>query len=139
MGSTCTFLSVVWFQLNLFQDGDETSIYNSAQALITFQKLYGQFPRIVGKGDSAAVSSACSHFFRWVVPHAISFKRLATLLTRHPSSQTSNITPDTPSGKIDSLVILDRKVDMITPLLTQLTYEGLIDELIGIKNCVFRL
>lgn len=24
---------------------------------------------------------------------------------------------------------------MITPLLTQLTYEGLIDELIGIKNC----
>jgi hypothetical protein len=25
---------------------------------------------------------------------------------------------------------------MITPLLTQLTYEGLIDELIGIKNCL---
>lgn len=24
---------------------------------------------------------------------------------------------------------------MITPLLTQLTYEGLVDELIGIKNC----
>lgn len=24
---------------------------------------------------------------------------------------------------------------MITPLLTQLTYEGLIDELIGIRNC----
>lgn len=24
---------------------------------------------------------------------------------------------------------------MITPLLTQLTYEGLIDELVGIKNC----
>jgi len=36
---------------------------------------------------------------------------------------------------IDSLIVLDRKVDMITPLLTQLTYEGLIDELIGIKNC----
>jgi len=133
MGSTYTFLSVSWFRLNLFQDGDETSIYNSAQALITFQKLYGQFPRIVGKGDSAAVSSAWSHSFRWVIPHVISFKRLAALLTRHPS----NITPDTPTGKIDSLVILDRKVDMITPLLTQLTYEGLIDELIGIKNCVF--
>lgn len=24
---------------------------------------------------------------------------------------------------------------MITPLLTQLTYEGLVDELVGIKNC----
>lgn len=26
---------------------------------------------------------------------------------------------------------------MITPLLTQLTYEGLVDELIGIKNCMW--
>ena len=26
---------------------------------------------------------------------------------------------------------------MITPLLTQLTYEGLVDELIGIKNCEY--
>lgn len=25
---------------------------------------------------------------------------------------------------------------MITPLLTQLTYDGLIDELIGLKNCM---
>jgi hypothetical protein len=41
------------------------------------------------------------------------------------------------SDKIDSLIIIDRKVDMVTPLLTQLTYEGLIDELIGIKNCEF--
>lgn len=32
------------------------------------------------------------------------------------------------------MVILDRQVDMVTPLCTQLTYEGLIDELIGIKN-----
>lgn len=39
------------------------------------------------------------------------------------------------SEKVDSLIILDRRVDMITPLLTQLTYEGLIDEMIGIKNC----
>lgn len=42
----------------------------------------------------------------------------------------------TPSTKIDSLIVIDRRVDMITPLLTQLTYEGLIDELIGIKNCM---
>jgi hypothetical protein len=40
---------------------------------------------------------------------------------------------------VDSLIILDRRVDMITPFLTQLTYEGLIDELIGIKNCMSRL
>lgn len=42
------------------KDGDETVIYNSAQALATLQKLYGLFPRIIGKGDYAAVSSTPS-------------------------------------------------------------------------------
>jgi len=30
--------------------------------------------------------------------------------------------------------LIDRTVDMITPMMTQLTYEGLIDEIFGIKN-----
>ncbi|KAJ6520341.1 Sec1-like protein [Mycena sanguinolenta] len=99
----------------LWVDGDETVIYDSAQALLTLEKMYGLFPRIVGKGDHAA--------------------RLATLLTRHlPSDSTTPDTLLTHSDKIDSLIVLDRRVDMITPLLTQLTYEGLIDELVGVKN-----
>ena len=40
------------------------------------------------------------------------------------------------SEAIDSLIIIDRNVDLVTPLLTQLTYEGLIDEFFGIQNCV---
>jgi len=39
-----------------------------------------------------------------------------------------------PSGTIESLIIIDREIDFATPLLTQLTYEGLIDELFGIKD-----
>ena len=35
-------------------------------------------------------------------------------------------------SQIDSLVILDRAVDLISPLPTQLTYEGLVDEMFGI-------
>jgi len=35
---------------------------------------------------------------------------------------------------IDNLLILDRMVDPLTPLLSQLTYEGLIDEIYGINN-----
>jgi len=38
------------------------------------------------------------------------------------------------SQNIDSLIIIDRSVDLITPLCTQLTYEGLIDEVFGIKT-----
>ena len=37
--------------------------------------------------------------------------------------------------QIDALVLLDRSVDLLTPLSTQLTYEGLIDEVFGIKHC----
>ena len=39
------------------------------------------------------------------------------------------------SPQIDCLFLIDRNVDMITPLCTQLTYEGLIDEVFGIHNC----
>ncbi|PSS29662.1 hypothetical protein PHLCEN_2v2810 [Hermanssonia centrifuga] len=101
----------------IWVDGDETVIYNSMQALISLQGLYGLFPRIVGKGDHAA--------------------RLAHLLTKHlptTSSDSGNNLLGTISEKLDCLIIIDRKADLITPMLTQLTYEGLVDELIGIKN-----
>ena len=36
--------------------------------------------------------------------------------------------------QIDNLLVIDRVVDPLTPLLTQLTYEGLIDECFSINN-----
>ncbi|TCD62501.1 hypothetical protein EIP91_006797 [Steccherinum ochraceum] len=98
----------------LWVDGDETVLFNSMQALVSLQKLYGSFPRIVGKGDYAA--------------------KLAHLLTRHNHGQGGSAAGKVASEKLDSLIILDRRVDMISPLLTQLTYAGLMDELIGFKN-----
>jgi len=41
--------------------------------------------------------------------------------------------------QIDNLLIIDRVVDPLTPLLTQLTYEGLIDEFFGINNSKYCL
>ena len=35
---------------------------------------------------------------------------------------------------MDALVLLDRSVDLVSPLPTQLTYEGLLDEMFSI-NC----
>ncbi|KAH9929757.1 Sec1-like protein [Fomitopsis serialis] len=97
----------------LWVDGDETVIYNSMQALDGLQRVYGPFPRIVGKGDYAS--------------------RLANLLHRNPPTSSPS-TSQAAQSPIDSLIIIDRGADMITPLLTQLTYEGLIDESFGIKN-----
>ena len=36
--------------------------------------------------------------------------------------------------EIETLIIMDREIDMVTPLLTQLTYEGLVDEYFKIVN-----
>ena len=37
--------------------------------------------------------------------------------------------------QIDAVILLDRSVDLLTPLSTQLTYEGLIEEVFGINHC----
>ncbi|KAH6916679.1 ATP binding protein [Coprinopsis sp. MPI-PUGE-AT-0042] len=98
----------------LWVDGDETVVFDSAQGLASLQKLFGPFPQIVGKGDYA--------------------KRLATLVTRN-NKLASGVEPVlSSSANIDSLIVLDRHVDLVTPMLTQLTYEGLIDECVGIRN-----
>jgi hypothetical protein len=47
--------------------------------------------------------------------------------------QDSRIFP--PHSDFDSMIIIDRSVDLLTPMCTQLTYEGLIDEIYGIKSC----
>jgi hypothetical protein len=41
--------------------------------------------------------------------------------------------------EVDTLVLLDRATDLVTPLLTPLTYEGIIDEFLGIGNSCVRL
>ena len=82
------------------------------------QNEHGLFPRIIGKGDNA--------------------NRLMELLLhmRSEAAAEDNATAfgPMPSAHIESLIIIDREVDLATPLLTQLTYEGLIDELFSIEN-----
>lgn len=48
--------------------------------------------------------------------------------------QDIEIPGNIPQSQIDHLLLLDRGVDLLTPLATQLTYEGLIDEIFGISN-----
>lgn len=58
------------------------------------------------------------------------------------SSITAAKTPpllNTVSNHIDQFIIIDRNVDLVTPLCTELTYEGLIDETMGIKHCFVEL
>ena len=104
---------------------DPTCVFAAAQALMLLQKQYGLFPRILGKGDNA--------------------QRLADLLQRMRSEEDVNASADsstsyltsfglTPSLVMENLIIIDREVDFLTPLSTQLTYRGLLDEAFGVSN-----
>ncbi|KAJ3185945.1 hypothetical protein HDU85_000859 [Gaertneriomyces sp. JEL0708] len=92
-----------------------------AQAIMKLQSMFGIAPRIVGKGTNA--------------------KLLSDLLMRLRQELLAN-TPDSGAAErvfpvysdIDSLIIIDRSVDLVTPMCTQLTYEGLIDEFFGIRS-----
>lgn len=71
-------------------------------------------------------------YFQLLVKLSDQLQRLVSLLQRLHKEQPETSAPS--RGPIDSLIILDRQIDLVTPLCTQLTYEGLIDELLGIKN-----
>ncbi|KAI9806850.1 MAG: hypothetical protein M1833_002507 [Piccolia ochrophora] len=102
---------------------DPSATFMSARALMLLQQRHGLFPRITGKGDNA--------------------RRLADLLLRIRSELTAEGDSGmnsvsslglTPSSTIENLIIIDREVDLATVLMTQLTYEGLIDEQVGIQH-----
>ncbi|MBE3044126.1 Sec1 family protein, partial [Candidatus Bathyarchaeota archaeon] len=106
---------------DLYLNKDVTPAFLMARALMEIQQSHGLFPRIIGKGDNA--------------------KRVADLLARMRQEALAEVDYDgngknglSPSTTIESVIIIDREVDYVTPLLTQLTYEGLIDELFGIEN-----
>ncbi|KAL1902765.1 Vacuolar protein-sorting-associated protein 33 [Sporothrix stenoceras] len=106
---------------DLYLTKDPTSSFILAKALMGIQQRHGLFPRIIGKGDNAKRVAELLGRFR------------QELLAGEDVSEANKIGP-TPSSTTESVIIIDREVDLVTPLLTQLTYEGLIDELYGIQN-----
>lgn len=101
---------------DVFLDGDPTSLLYVARSLMKLQSIFGLIPTIKGKGNNA--------------------HKVFHLLQRLRREGSFNIGGSSSGvvSEIDSLIILDRSVDLVTPTLTQLTYEGLIDEIFQIKN-----
>lgn len=97
--------------INFFREytiqNDPTYLYQAAQAIIYLQNMYGPIPRIWGKGTAA--------------------KQVWDLVGR--LQREKNNSEDFKSNQqscIDQLILIDRSVDLITPLATQLTYEGML-------------
>lgn len=91
---------------------DHSSLYFVARALNGLQKQFGAIPQINGAGKYAR--TVCDYLKK---------------IQQESGTDKEDIRPE-----IDRLLILDRTVDFVSPLVTQLTYEGLIDEVYGIHN-----
>lgn len=94
-----------------FLEGDRTALFYVARSLMRLQHVFGIIPNIKGKG-------ACARSVMEML-----------LRMRRESATEIKVVP-----AIDTLIIIDRSVDSVTPLCTQLTYEGLVDEIFGIHN-----
>uniref|UniRef100_A0A0P4ZHN1 Putative Vacuolar protein sorting-associated protein 33A n=1 Tax=Daphnia magna TaxID=35525 RepID=A0A0P4ZHN1_9CRUS len=103
---------------DLYIDNETSSLHQIARGLMTVQSLYGIFPNIVGKGRHV--------------------RNIFELMTR--MRRDIGVDCDPPMSPLfDTLMIIDRTVDLVTPVVTQLTYEGLIDEFYGIKHNTVKL
>ncbi|XP_078360973.1 vacuolar protein sorting-associated protein 33A-like isoform X2 [Oculina patagonica] len=95
-----------------YLENDYTSLFYVANSLMTLQTLYGTIPKIYTKGTMS--------------------KRVLDMMMRKKREAADSENQVSP--QIDTLLLIDRNVDLLTPLFTQLTYEGLIDELYGIHH-----
>lgn len=102
---------------DLFLSNDVTILHSVAKSIVELQTAhaFGPIKTIKAKGKYA--TKVLSILGR--LEHEVGHDKICEL-----------------PAKVDAMYIIDRSVDNVTPLMTQLTYEGLIDELYGIDASV---
>eukprot|EP00300_Choanocystis_sp_HF-7_P025246 c26980_g1_i1.p1 GENE.c26980_g1_i1~~c26980_g1_i1.p1 ORF type:complete len:620 (+),score=184.98 c26980_g1_i1:70-1860(+) len=102
-----------------FLDGDDSSLFYVARAIMRLQTMFGLIPNIKAKGTRA--------------------ETVLNMLKRFGGERGQFDGAGNQIPEIENLIILDRDVDLVTPLLSQLTYEGLVDETMGIIDAAVEL
>ena len=99
-------------------DGNLSSLEAVTQSVMKLQRFFGTIPNVKSLGPLGRDVSR------------MMCRARAEALPEHSLG---------PEGSIDTLILLDRSVDLVSPLVTPLTYEGLIDELIGVRNSIIKV
>lgn len=99
---------------DLFINNDTGILSTLSRTIIKFETVFGKLKHKYAKGDYA--------------------KLLKKILENE-----EEISPFETDNEMLATVILDRSVDFITPLCSQYTYEGMIDEFIGINYNVIKV
>lgn len=98
-----------------YVDNDKTNLHTVASSIIKLQTIFGMIPHVKYKGAmSKIIWEMMAHFKR---EQEVAGNPIGVL-----------------DPEIDTLVLIDRNVDLATPMCTPLTYEGLLDEILGISH-----
>nr|KJB74755.1 hypothetical protein B456_012G005800 [Gossypium raimondii] len=106
---------ILSFELDLAYkvDGDTGSLWHIAKAIHKLESTFGVIPNVRAKGKASVLVS--------------------DILDRMHTEEPMN-SSDMALSEINTLILIDREVDMVTPMCSQLTYEGLLDEFLRINN-----
>ncbi|TMW67052.1 hypothetical protein Poli38472_012168 [Pythium oligandrum] len=100
---------------DLYVENDKTHLHTIASSIIKLQTIFGLIPHVKYKGTmSKIIWQMMTHFKR---EQEVAGNPIGIL-----------------DPEIDTLVLIDRNVDLITPMCTPVTYEGLLDEILGITH-----
>jgi hypothetical protein len=100
-----------------------TLISTVARSIMKLQDVVGTIPRIQSLGP---------------LGEDVVRKLLNLTVDEYMSSNQEDTNPGAVTGgDVAAMMVIDRKVDYVTPMTTPLTYEGLLDEVVGIDSgCV---
>ena len=119
--------------------GDKSALVDTARALRRLEALFGVIPVIKGKG--ALAKSVADMLLRMRREPAPATRATAGGGGEGEDAGGASVWgaggEEEGSPRIDELILIDRCCDMVTPMLSQLTYQGLIDDLYGINNGVY--
>jgi hypothetical protein len=97
-----------------WHDDDSTSLFYTARALMKMQVMFGFFPNVRAFGKHAKV--------------------VGDMILRMRSEMGDDDSIVGVAAEMDSVLIIDRSVDLISAVATQKTYEGLMSEIFTINN-----
>ena len=95
-------------------DGDTSMLHSVAESILLLESLHGTIPIVHGKGHLASMV--------WSLYGRLKELRQGGVVHQEGGSQ------------ITELILFDRSCDYVTPLCSQLTYEGMLDDTFGVKS-----
>lgn len=123
---------------NFAVEGTSSSATACAHALLHLQAAFGTIPVVKGKGHAALRVFQIAHRLRSTLEASVTGSAVGANSSALGLGDLSSLAAMNSLGmrvpEISMAVLIDRAVDLVTPVLTPNTYEGAVDEFLGIKN-----